>query len=54
MEPVWAITVPASSEMMAMTNEQKAAFLDRHETRPLRPDHWNWRNNATGDAAQDR
>jgi hypothetical protein len=43
MEGFWAITVPAAEEMLAMTEEEKMAFLDAHQTRPLRPDHWEWR-----------
>src|SRR4051794_37531882 len=30
---IWAITVPASEEMLAMSEDEKAAFLDDHETR---------------------
>jgi hypothetical protein len=36
-EPVWGITVPATEEMLAMTDSEKAAFLAAHESRPLRP-----------------
>lgn len=45
----WAITVPASDELLAMTDEDKAAFLAAHESRPRRPDHWAWRDGADGD-----
>jgi hypothetical protein len=45
-----AIAVPATVEMLAMTEEAKAAFLAAHETRPQRPDHWDWRGNEADDA----
>src|SRR4051812_37763443 len=32
---IWGITVPASEEMLAMSQAEKAAFLEQHETRPL-------------------
>jgi hypothetical protein len=32
--------VPASDEMLAMSDTEKASFLAAHETRPLRPDQW--------------
>ena len=54
LEPVWAIVAPASEEMLAMTEEAKAAFLAAHETRPLRPDHWEWRGDAAGNATEVR
>src|SRR3954464_8636008 len=31
---IWAITVPASEEMLAMSDAEKAAYLEQHETRP--------------------
>lgn len=49
MDRFWAITVPASDEMRAMTEEEQAAFLAAHESRPRRPDHWAWREGADGD-----
>jgi hypothetical protein len=44
----WAITVPASDEMLAMTDDDKAAYLEEHETRPLKPGQWEWRTDANG------
>lgn len=52
MEGFWAITVPASEEMLAMTDEENSAFLEAHESRPLRPDHWEWRSDAPDDAIE--
>jgi hypothetical protein len=52
MEGFWAITVPATEEMLAMTEEEKATFLEAHETRPLRPNHWEWRSDAPLDATE--
>jgi hypothetical protein len=43
-QEIWAITVPASAEMLAMNVEEKAAFLEEHETRPLAP--WQRRERA--------
>lgn len=50
----WAITVPATEEMLAMTEQEKAAFLEAHETRPLKPKQWEWRGDASGDAPEGR
>jgi hypothetical protein len=50
MRPVWAITCPAAEELLAMSDEEKAAFLNAHESRPLAPDRWDWRSDAAGDA----
>jgi hypothetical protein len=38
--------VPATEEMLAMSEVEKAAFIDQHETRTLRPDKWEWRATA--------
>jgi hypothetical protein len=35
-KPCWALIVPASDEMLAKSDDEKAAFLERHETRPIR------------------
>jgi hypothetical protein len=43
MDGFWAITVPATEEMLAMTDDEKAAFLEAHETRPLTPGQWECR-----------
>jgi hypothetical protein len=43
---IWAITVPASREMLAMDAAEKAVFLEEHETRPLAP--WQRRERACG------
>jgi hypothetical protein len=32
---IWAITVPASEEMLEMSEDEKAAYLEQHETRPV-------------------
>lgn len=32
---IWAITVPAPDEVLAMTDDEKAAFLEAHESRPV-------------------
>jgi hypothetical protein len=34
----WAITMPAPDEVLAMTDDEQAAFLEQHESRPLRHD----------------
>jgi hypothetical protein len=37
---IWAITVPASDEVLAMSDNERAAFLERHESRPLGGEEW--------------
>lgn len=36
LRPFWALLVPPSEEMLAMTAAEKEAFLARYETRPCR------------------
>jgi hypothetical protein len=43
---IWAITVQASQEMLAMDAADKAAFLEEHETRSLAP--WQRRERSCG------
>jgi hypothetical protein len=43
---IWALTVPASEEMLAMDAAEKAAYLEEHETRPLAP--WQRRERPCG------
>lgn len=40
LRPFWAVTVPASEEMLAMTDGEKAEFLARHESRPRTAGAW--------------
>lgn len=40
LKPCWALIVPSTDEMLAMSAVEKAAFLERHETRPIRPGPW--------------
>ncbi|MCC6421463.1 MAG: hypothetical protein IT429_24865 [Gemmataceae bacterium] len=35
---IWAITVPVPDTVLTMSEEAQAAFLERHESRPLEPD----------------
>lgn len=32
---IWAITVPAPEAMLAMSEAEKVAYLEKHETRPV-------------------
>ena len=43
---IWAMVVPASEELLAMDAQDKAAFLEEHETRPLAP--WQRRERSCG------
>lgn len=40
LKPCWALIVPASDEMLAMSDLAKAAYLEQHETQPMRPGPW--------------
>lgn len=40
LKPCWAMIVPSSDEMLAMSDAEKAAYLDLYETRPMRPGQW--------------
>ena len=51
MQPVWAIVVPASDELLALDEADKATFLERHETRPRQPDRWEGLTHVVDDPA---
>lgn len=42
----WAIIHHLPEEARAWEEATKVAFLEAHESRPPRPDHWAWRDGA--------
>jgi hypothetical protein len=37
---IWCITVPVPDELLAMSEAEKEAFLEQHESRPRQPNAW--------------
>lgn len=51
--PIWGITVSVPVEMLAWDDAEKAAYLDRYESRPIPPGRWEWPGDAVDDPPAD-